>query len=290
MPHLEHKVAVIKAPDVRLPSNLVAVYDHMVLEDPAPAINSLFEQLRVWDFDIPDSPAPTAEAVDELQRAADHAPLLELFRLGDEEGNRRRIRWWMASHTKPEQEVAVERVLDVVRDPHRWTAAENAAFVLDYLAALDLGLFPTGLLDELSRNPDFTVRSVAASILWTAATIAPGVAPLDIIMRLIVEGEDWYVVRPAQRALQQLALSRADAMQVLMDLAEDNDRDRRVFATKAFAEIARIRPASVPRSVVETLAQEADVEIRDDARRALAQMADDVGTNWQWEFGEFSTF
>jgi hypothetical protein len=196
----------------------------------------------------------------------------------------------MASHTKPEQEVAVERVLDVVRDPHRWTAAENAAFVLDYLAALDLGLFPTGLLDELSRNPDFTVRSVAASILWTAATIAPGVAPLDIIMRLIVEGEDWYVVRPAQRALQQLALSRADAMQVLMDLAEDNDRDRRVFATKAFAEIARIRPASVPRSVVETLAQEADVEIRDDARRALAQMADDVGTNWQWEFGEFSTF
>jgi hypothetical protein len=289
MPHLQHKVAVLKETTVRLPSNFVCIYERMDFEDLGPAVNALVSQLREWGFDTPDVRLEVPPSVDQLREGAEHAPLLALFELGDEEPNRRRIREWMVAHTKHEQQQALEQVLDILRDTKRWTAAEHAAFVLEYLAVVDLGLFPAKLVDELSRHSDFTVQSVAATILWTAATIAPGSVPLDIVIRLTVEGDDWYVVTPAQRALEQLALSRIDAMYVLMDLAVSRDRDHRVYAAKAFADIANARPRSIPRSVVERLAGELDVEIRDDARRALALMPSEAGIDWRHEFGAFST-
>lgn len=290
MAHLQHKVAVLKTADVQLPSNLGPAYDHMDLDDLRPALDALMRQLRVWDFDVPTLAVDVPSGVDELHDAAERAPLLHLFKLGDDEGNRRRIRTWMMDHTKREQEEAVGSVLEVLRDTDRWTAAENAAFVLDYLATVDLQLFSVALLDELSRHRDFTVRSVAATILWTAAVIAPGLAPLDIVVRLLVAGEDWYVVTPAQRALQLLALSRSDAMQVLIDLAHDTEKDHRVYAAKAFADIAEIRPAIVPRAVVEELAGNPDHELRSHAQRALAATPVDTGTEWRHAFAPFTMF
>jgi Adenylate and Guanylate cyclase catalytic domain len=236
------------------------------------------------DFPALTALRPTRPVVETAKRA----PLLMLFQLGDDEGNRLRVRNWMMGRTKFEQQAAIGEVLDILREKDDLEGVENAAFVLEYVAELDLGLFPSTLIDELSRHPHFIVQSAAASILWTAATIAPGAVPLDIVVRLIVDGVDWYVVTPAQRALQQLALSRSDAMQVLIDLAGASKRDERVFAAKSFAALAAVNPAIVPRSVVAKLTQESDIEIRLDAQRAVALLPLDDDDNWKSAYGTFS--
>ncbi len=66
-------------------------------------------------------------------------------------------------------------------------------------------LVSRSVLWEMAQNPDFSVRSSAASICMDLAQFAPDRVPVDLLTRLSVYSEDWYVESPANAALKAMA-------------------------------------------------------------------------------------
>ncbi|HUJ09577.1 MAG TPA: hypothetical protein VL171_06075 [Verrucomicrobiae bacterium] len=98
------------------------------------------------------------------------------------------------------------------------------------------------LLSRMANHPNFSVRASAASICMDWAQFASDLVPVDILLKLAVHNEDWYVQAPATAALQAMARSQPVILQIFYTRLCSLDPDARAHAAAALAGIADKEP------------------------------------------------
>lgn len=97
-------------------------------------------------------------------------------------------------------------------------------------------------LSRMAGNADFSVRSSAASICMDLAQFAPDRVPVDLLIKLSVYSEDWYVETPANAALKAMARSMPAVLRIFFARLQSQDAEERVHAARALREIAKREP------------------------------------------------
>jgi len=132
------------------------------------------------------------------------------------------------------------------------------------------------MVARLARHPNFTVRSSAASMCMDLVEFAPDRVPVDVLLRLAVHTEDWYVEAPATAALKRMARLQPAALQVFYGRLRDSDGGARAHAARAFRDVARQEPeildAARLRAAMKSLKAGRDVEAINNIRAALASI------------------
>ncbi len=98
------------------------------------------------------------------------------------------------------------------------------------------------ILARMAEHPNFTVRSTAASICMDMSNFAPSKVPTDIVIKLAVHYEDWYVQAPVTAALKTLAAGQPAVLRVFYDRLASDDPDCRAHAANAIRDIAHKEP------------------------------------------------
>ena len=134
-----------------------------------------------------------------------------------------------------------------------------AGLILEIINQFDPTLVGLDLVEELARSEDFSARSIAATMLWDRAEVAPADVPLGLLGRLLRPAdEDWYVEAPAMAAAKLLMLRRRSARILFDTLAGSEETDDRYTAATALRDVASVDPLAVPRDLAERLAQDPD--------------------------------
>jgi len=105
------------------------------------------------------------------------------------------------------------------------------SMLIEELILWEPKLVPLEILEDMSRDPSFSVRSCAAVCYYYLAALDPAAVPLDTLGRLASHGEDWYVCTPARSALLRLARARPIVIDILArDLSHEDARARELAA------------------------------------------------------------
>jgi TIR domain-containing protein len=110
-------------------------------------------------------------------------------------------------------------------------------------------------LSKMATHDNFSVRSSAASICMDLAHSAPDRVPLDILLKLSVYDEDWYVQAPANAALKAMARSFPDVLRIFYLRLHSGVQDERAHSAAQIEEVAEKEPGLVePRLLGDELA------------------------------------
>jgi TIR domain len=93
-------------------------------------------------------------------------------------------------------------------------------------------------LHRMASHRNFSVRALAASICWDLANFAPAHVPVDILIRLSVFDEDWYVQAPANAALKTLASSMPGILRLFFSRLESKNKEECAHSAAALHDIA----------------------------------------------------
>ncbi len=140
---------------------------------------------------------------------------------------------------------------------------------IEACAELAPQLFTHGVLAKMANHPDFSVRSSAASICMNFARFASNLVPVDLLIKLSVFSEDWYVERPANAALKALARGMPIVLQVFYQRLRSNEPAERMHAASEIAEIAKREPEILD---AERLAEEISI-LRSKDKKAASVIA-----------------
>lgn len=152
-------------------------------------------------------------------------------------------------------------------------AVHRAGSLLEAVNRLDPSLVSLEVVEDLANSSEFTKRSIAATLLWDRAEVAPHEVPLGLLGRLAKPStEDWYVQAPAMAAVKQLMLRRRSASIILQQLADSDDVDDRHAAGVALLELVGVDPVAVPRELAEQLARDPDELIAGPAKKTLSAL------------------
>jgi hypothetical protein len=152
-PGLRDKVQVLKAPDVKLPSNINPTYDALAVSDIPAAMERIVPQLRIWGVlarEPEPAPAPSTAPV-----SVDH--LIDGLDLGDHEKATSRAYAILVTETRESQRTVVDRIV-------RFLAADDndtgpilvAGLVLEAINRLDPSLVSADVIEELANARDFS--------------------------------------------------------------------------------------------------------------------------------------
>ena len=111
-------------------------------------------------------------------------------------------------------------------------------------------LVTRSVLWEMAQNPDFSVRSSAASICMDLAQFAPDRVPVDLLTRLSVHSEDWYVESPANAALKAMVRSMPAVLRIFFMRLHSANSEERVHAAHALRDIAKKEPEILDRDEI----------------------------------------
>jgi hypothetical protein len=98
---------------------------------------------------------------------------------------------------------------------------------------------PAEIIESMSRDSFFSVRSSAAVCYYYLAALDPAAIPLDVLERLAAHDEDWYVSTPATGALLRLARARPVVIDILARNLDHKDAYAREYAAAAIQRLAR---------------------------------------------------
>jgi hypothetical protein len=208
-PRLSEHMIIVKAPNVRLWSNINPTYDRLDVNDVGPAIAVIVEQLRTWEL-LPAqhrqqkvvTPAPSS-AADPSSVAA----LMSGLGLGEHEEAQRRLYALLGQLPASQHAAVVTELVGVAKETSDHTQELVACSLLEAIDRLDPTLVGIALVEDLASSDDFSLRSCAAMLLWQKAEIGPHQVPLPLLGRLARPAtEDWYVQAPAMAAVKQLML------------------------------------------------------------------------------------
>lgn len=93
-------------------------------------------------------------------------------------------------------------------------------------------------LHRLASHENYSVRSVAASICMDMARSAPGRVPVDILLRLSIYDEDWYVQAPANAAIKAMARSLPAVLDIFYGRLHSNIAEERSHASAHILSVA----------------------------------------------------
>lgn len=111
-------------------------------------------------------------------------------------------------------------------------------------------------LSKMASHDNFSVRSSAASICMDVAHSTPNRVPLDILLKLSVYDEDWYVQAPANAALKAMARSFPDALRVFYMRLRSDVEEERAHSAAQIEEVAHEEPGLIePRLMRSELAR-----------------------------------
>ncbi|HEU5003143.1 MAG TPA: TIR domain-containing protein [Actinomycetota bacterium] len=266
---LRDRVAVFKSQAVKLPSNIQPVYERLDPDDLAPALEKLRLQIEAWDLR---SSHPAGPAIPRPIHLNDPTKGLQV---GEPEQAERRVLNLFLDSSKDDQRAYVERLVGLITDERSsQTDQLIAGALLEAALGLDPELIGTEPIEKLARSDDPTCRIAAVGALWTLALTLPGRVPLDLVAILCRPAvEDWYVWAPALATLQELALSRPEALAIIAELTSSGNVDDRYAATRALLDLAKVRPEIIPPSIVEKLKRDREESIRESARVLEAEAA-----------------
>jgi hypothetical protein len=288
-PHLKDRICILKEQTVRLPSNLSAVYDRLVLDDLRGGFEAFLGQIALWGFSV--EIGQSAKELPRTQAQPLRPNVVEGLRADDLASTQGHVRGILRNMPKPGQHTYIAQVVDVVRNGANWEERASAAHILEAAVEIDASLVPTDLLDDLSRHADFSVRSSVAVILFLLACTNPGSVPLDLVSRLASSStEDWYVFTPAWNAAKQMALSRPEAFALFDELSLSELQQDREYAATALEEIAAVNPAIVPLEIVARLVHDEEPTVVQFARKAERLVALSSATARRHPYSPFTPF
>lgn len=152
----------------------------------------------------------------------------------------------------------------------------RATMVIESFAQLAPWLIDRKLLFLMAKHRDFSIRSSAAVICFELAQFAPERVPVDILVRLAMYNEDWYVRSPATAALKAMARSRPAVIRVFFSGLNNSDADSREHASRTIADIAEIDPEILEREELERklsmLEEMHDERSRDNIAEAISRV------------------
>jgi len=118
----------------------------------------------------------------------------------------------------------------------------QALSVLERCAELAPSFFDRQVLSRMANHANFSVRSSAACICWNLAEFAPELVPVDLLIKLSVCREDWYVEAAANAALKTMARSMPAVLGVFFMRLHSADADEREHAATHIADVAANEP------------------------------------------------
>lgn len=113
---------------------------------------------------------------------------------------------------------------------------------IEACAGLAPDLFTRAVLSRMANNSDFSVRASAASICMDLAQFAPDRVPVDLLVKLSVYNEDWYVQAPANAALKAMARPMPAVLGLYFKRLRSEEAEERMHAAQALAEVATHEP------------------------------------------------
>lgn len=273
-PRLRDKIMVLKAHDVRLPSNINPVYEHLDPAEIQAAIDRIVIQLRAWDMlpagpsaPPPPPPAPTAPSIPIEQ-------LLDGLDLGDHDKASARAYQLALDTTLTGQRDVAKRMLQHVAASTDDTDVHIASSMVEAIARIDPTLVPLDAIEELATSAEVPKRIAAISLLWDLAEAAPGLVPLGIVGRLARPAEeDWYVYAPAMAVAKLLMLHRRTARLIFDHLAVSADPTDRYEVAAALLDLASVDVATVPPDLAQRLAGDSDDLVAKKGEEVLATIA-----------------
>jgi CAP12/Pycsar effector protein, TIR domain len=277
-PNLRDRVLVAKGQAVRLPSNINPTYERLDPRDLRPLIDVVLRQLREWRVigerpaqPVTQRPAPATEE------------LLAGLGLGEWEEAQRRAYAVASTADHAGLEGIVDALLERVR---QGADAHVPGMLLQSLMELDPRLARPELIEELALREDIASRMAAAMILESLAKAAPALVPLGLLGRLARPAdEDWYVQSPAMNAVARLMGRRAESRVILDGLVRSEDPTDRFAVGEALLALARAKPESVPRDLVEALVGDDDALVAEkggEVRGLLEQLPPDSYDRWRF--------
>jgi hypothetical protein len=118
----------------------------------------------------------------------------------------------------------------------------GALHTIEICAKLAPWLISHRQLAQMASHRNFSVRSSAAAICMDLAHSAPDRVPLDILLKLSVHDEDWYVEVPANSALKAMARTFPDVLEVFFNRLHSKMPEARSHAASALRDISRQEP------------------------------------------------
>ncbi len=131
-------------------------------------------------------------------------------------------------------------------EEYSWGAGETVEACID----LAPWLCSHDMLVRMAEHPVFSVRSSAATICMNLANSAPHLVPIEVLTRLAVPNEDWYVEAPATAALKTLVGYQRAVLHVFFQRLHSSEPDVREYAARALADIARKEPECLSASEI----------------------------------------
>jgi hypothetical protein len=135
-----------------------------------------------------------------------------------------------------------ESLLNYQDCPDEDDAFWGALHTIESCTRLAPWLIDHAKLSRLARHDNFSVRSAAASICMDLAHSAPDRVPLDILLKLSVYDEDWYVQAPANAALKAMARSFPAVLGIFYLRLHSLVGEERAHAAAAIEDVADKEP------------------------------------------------
>src|SRR5208283_564464 len=114
----------------------------------------------------------------------------------------------------------------------------GALHTIECCAELAPSQFGYATLSRMASHRNFSIRSTVAAICMRWAQFAPDRVPVNLLLKLSVYDEDWYVEAPANAALKSIAASVREVLGVFFVRLRSQKADERAHAARAILEIA----------------------------------------------------
>jgi hypothetical protein len=255
-PHLRDKIMVLKAPSVRLPSNINPTYEYLDADQLEKALDLILVQLHTWGvLPIASVSAPFTLSVPPISVDA----LIAGIELGDHDKASERAYRLALETPRSAQRQIITDLHHRLRNETDDSQIHIGATVLEGIARIDETLVPIEVIEELANSEETAKRIAAISLLWDLAEAAPGLVPLGIVGRLARPAdEDWYVEAPAMAVTKLLMLHRRHARLILDRLAHSPDATDRYEVAVALLDLASVDGSAVPPDLARRLAMDSD--------------------------------
>jgi len=139
-------------------------------------------------------------------------------------------------------------------------------------------------LGQLAAHENFSVRATAASICMDLAHSAPALVPLDILLKLAVYDEDWYVEAPAAAALKAMVRSFPEVLNVFFVQLRSTVAEERARAAYHIQTVSEHEPTLLDGErlgkEIQLLKRLKDTEAQQHLERALRNVKDSPRASW----------
>jgi hypothetical protein len=180
---------------------------------------------------------------------------------------------------KSVKEEFVKRVLEFMKsenDETRW----KTSFLVEEILLWEPKLLPLEIIENMSRDKFFSVRSSAAVCYNHLAQLDPASVPLDILSKLATCDEDWYVATPATNALLKLARTRPVVIDIIARGLESKNQCEQEYAVAAIKQLAQKEWNLLPYDLLNNMKQSSNPIVKEIGEECLKKQIDEPSTDY----------